>query len=401
MTTVLIVEDEAIVAADLAKILRRLGYEISGLAARGEEAVALARDRHPDVVLMDIRLAGGMDGIEAAEQIRRLFDLPVVYLTAHSDRATLQRAKLTEPFGYILKPFEERELETHIEMALYKHQTEQKLRASEERLQQFNAVLEQRVREQTAQLRALAAELTQAEERERRRITKILHDDLQQLLVAARMYLTPASGKSDEKSLTQGLQRANQLLDESIRISRELSHELSPPILHDAELPEALKWLGTWMHKKHRLSVQLDAPAQNEPLPEDLRLLLFDSTRELLFNIVKHAGVKRACVKLATTNGPQVELLVSDEGKGFDVQRITVCRAPGDGFGLFRIRERLGWIGGRMEIESAPKRGSQIRLIAPFSPMREGKTGTVNGVLPSVTPSPAEQRRRARACPPG
>ena len=131
-TTVLIVEDEAIIAADLANRLRGLDYEVLGISASGEGAVALANARRPDLVLMDIRLVGPMDGVTAAEAIRQQCDLPVVYLTAHSDRATLQRAKLTEPFGYILKPFEERELETHIEMALYKHRADRTLREQRE-----------------------------------------------------------------------------------------------------------------------------------------------------------------------------------------------------------------------------------------------------------------------------
>ena len=131
--TILIVEDEAIVAADLAVKLGRLGYTVCGSTTRGEDAIALTRERGPHLVLMDIRLAGEMDGVEAAERIRRECDVPVIYLTAHSDRATLDRAKRTEPFGYILKPFEELELETHIEMALYKHQAERKLRESEQR----------------------------------------------------------------------------------------------------------------------------------------------------------------------------------------------------------------------------------------------------------------------------
>jgi len=133
-TTVLIVEDEAIVAADLAGKLGMLGYEVVGATATGEEAIELAYSLKPQIVLMDIRLKGAMDGIEAAEAIGSRFDLPVIYLTAHSDTATLDRAKLSGPFGYILKPFEERELSTTIEMALYKHQSEQQLRDSEERL---------------------------------------------------------------------------------------------------------------------------------------------------------------------------------------------------------------------------------------------------------------------------
>ena len=131
--SILIVEDEAIVAADLGNKLRRLGYTVAGSTARGEEALALTRERCPALVLMDIRLAGAMDGVEAAEHIRRECDVPVIYLTAHADRATLDRAKRTEPFGYLLKPFAELELETHIEMALYKHQIERRLRESEQR----------------------------------------------------------------------------------------------------------------------------------------------------------------------------------------------------------------------------------------------------------------------------
>ena len=115
-TTILIVEDEMIVAADLANKLGKLGYKVVGSADSGEESILMARELRPDLVLMDIILAGQMDGVEAAEQIRREFDLPVIFLTAHSDRATLERAKRSEPCGYILKPFEERELATQIEL---------------------------------------------------------------------------------------------------------------------------------------------------------------------------------------------------------------------------------------------------------------------------------------------
>jgi two-component system cell cycle sensor histidine kinase/response regulator CckA len=131
-TTILIVEDEAIVAVDLAGRLERLGYEIVGIAAQGQEAVALARHLHPQLVLMDIQLEGLLDGIETAAAIRRHYDVPVIYLTAHSDPGTLARAKLTGPFGYILKPLEDRELATQIELALYKHRAERQLREQRE-----------------------------------------------------------------------------------------------------------------------------------------------------------------------------------------------------------------------------------------------------------------------------
>ena len=129
---ILIVEDEHIVAKDIQQRLTALGYHIQAMASSGEEALKKAADSRPDLVLMDIRLRGAMDGVQTAAEMRRRFNIPVVYLTAYADNHTLQRAKVTQPFGYIHKPFEERELYTCIEVALYKHQMEQKLRESEQ-----------------------------------------------------------------------------------------------------------------------------------------------------------------------------------------------------------------------------------------------------------------------------
>ena len=133
LTRILVVEDETIVAMDVKDRLTELGYEVAGVADRGAEALELAASTRPDLVLMDIRLKGEMDGITAAEEIRQRWRIPVIYLTAFSEDGTLQRAKLTEPFGYIIKPFEDREIQSAIEMALYKHQAEERLRDSERR----------------------------------------------------------------------------------------------------------------------------------------------------------------------------------------------------------------------------------------------------------------------------
>ena len=130
---ILIVEDEKITAMEMAEHLEQLGYQPLGPCASGEEAVASVLALHPDVVLMDIALNGPMDGIQAAEVIRSTCPCPVIYVTAHSDQATLERAKVTEPFGYVLKPVNERELHIAIEIALYRAKLEEKLRESEER----------------------------------------------------------------------------------------------------------------------------------------------------------------------------------------------------------------------------------------------------------------------------
>ena len=129
---ILIVEDESLVAKDVVNMIRSLGYSVMAVVSTGEEALALAEKSQPDIVLMDIILKGEVDGIEAARRIWEELSIPVVYLTAYADEATLQRAKVTEPFGYIIKPFDERELQTTIEMAFFKSRMDKKLREREE-----------------------------------------------------------------------------------------------------------------------------------------------------------------------------------------------------------------------------------------------------------------------------
>jgi PAS domain S-box-containing protein len=129
---ILIVEDEGIIAEDIQTSLQELGYEVSGVATSGQEAMRMAAEMRPDLVLMDVVLHGEMDGIEAANQIHSLLKIPIIYLTAYSDDKVLERAKNTEPFGYLIKPFRDRELRSTIEMALFKNELDNKLRESQE-----------------------------------------------------------------------------------------------------------------------------------------------------------------------------------------------------------------------------------------------------------------------------
>ena len=131
-TRILVVEDEAIVAKDIEGSLKNLGYAVCGRVYTGEEAIQKVTETQPDLVLMDILLKGDMDGIETAQQIRTRFNIPVVYLTAHADEKTLRRAKMTQPYGYLTKPFEEKELYTATEVGLYKHKMESELREKEQ-----------------------------------------------------------------------------------------------------------------------------------------------------------------------------------------------------------------------------------------------------------------------------
>jgi len=124
---ILIVEDERIVAEDLSIMLASLGYEVAGIAGSGEDAIALAEAQNPDLILMDIMLSGKLDGISAADRIQAIRTTPVIYVTAYADDVLLSRAKKTEPFGYIVKPFNERELRSNIEIALYRHRMDREI----------------------------------------------------------------------------------------------------------------------------------------------------------------------------------------------------------------------------------------------------------------------------------
>jgi len=258
---------------------------------------------------------------------------------------------------------------------------------AEEALQRARAELELRVADRTARLRELAAELTQSEERERRRIARLLHDDLQQLLVGARLRLEAVRGRSEARPLADDLERVERLLGESGEVARDLSHELSPTVLHEHGLAAGLRWLGRWMGEKHGLAVEVDAAEAAEALAPDAKVLVYQSVRELLFNVVKHAGVGEARVTVAPPAGGLVEVVVSDAGRGFAAA--PSAEPPrGGGFGLFSIRERLALIGGRLETGNGATGGSRCRLVVPLA-------GQPRGGLPS------DQLPRAAAGPRG
>jgi PAS domain S-box-containing protein len=245
------------------------------------------------------------------------------------------------------------------------------LRNAELALQEANATLENKVEERTleltqraAQLRALTGELALAEQRERSRLANILHDHLQQMLVAAKFRLT-ILGRSRDDVVTQAAKEVEELIDESILASRSLTAELSPPILHEAGLNEGLQWLARRMADTQGLFVDLEL-SESSPLPEDLKILLFQSVRELLFNVVKHAHTRSAVVNLRRLAG-SLQVTVSDQGSGFDPAAMQLAGEGGRGFGLLGIQERLKYLGGTLEIESNPDQGSRFVLSVPVT----------------------------------
>jgi signal transduction histidine kinase len=242
-----------------------------------------------------------------------------------------------------------------------------KRKKAEDELRQARDELELRVRERTAQLNEraaqlsrLASQLTLAEQKERSRLAQVLHDGLQQLLVAAKLRLGLMQS-SEDPAVRREAAELSDIIADCIATSRSLTAELDPPVLRQGGLVPALHWLARWMREKHGLAVSLDAPKRAVPVPETLALLLFQAVRELLFNVVKHAGVSAARVEVAVVDSC-VRLAVIDEGVGFDPSILP----GGDHFGLFAVRERLDLLGGRVEITSSPGRGSRFTLVAPL-----------------------------------
>lgn len=235
-----------------------------------------------------------------------------------------------------------------------------------QKLQELNEALLQRtleVEQRAAQLRAVAAQLTQTENRERRRLALVLHDHLQQFLVAARMKLGVIRQRLQTPDLTKLLVQTAELVDEAIQASRSLSVELSPPILHEAGLAATFEWLGQQMEEKHGFRVE--AASTDEPEDDDIRIFLFQCVRELLLNAVKHAGTDSASVRMDRLDDDSIAIRVEDRGKGFDVKELQANWSAGKSFGLLSIRERLELLGGRVEIDSEPGCGTRTTLVAP------------------------------------
>ncbi|MFW6373510.1 MAG: response regulator [Thermodesulfobacteriota bacterium] len=239
---------------------------------------------------------------------------------------------------------------------------------AEAALRRLNETLEQQVLERTQlaeartrQLQRLAVELIEAEERERRRIAHLLHDDLQQDLASVRMQLQAVCRNLKDVPM---LEKIDRLLSESIEKSRQVSHELCPPVLHHSDLMDVFRWLIRQMETQFGLSVRLkaDSPPRVENGP--LKVFLFRAVQELLFNIHKHAGEKEADLLISGARD-RLMITVQDYGTGFDPETLKSADAD-TGLGLLSLRERARFIGGKLEVESTPGKGSRFTLSIPI-----------------------------------
>ena len=234
----------------------------------------------------------------------------------------------------------------------------------EEAEREARDALEAEVVARTADLRRLASRLTLAEEKERRRIASDLHDHIGQALAIIKMRVREFQGDAVFSGFDGTIDEVLRLLDQTIRYTRDLTGEISPPVLYELGLEPALDWLAERFTERHSFRVGLRIRGRSRALPDEQAIMLFKSAQELLVNSLKYSGERGAALEL--TWGPDdVSLRVSDRGRGFDPAGLA---APGhDGFGLFSIRERFRDLGGGVQIASAPGAGCSVTLTVPHA----------------------------------
>jgi PAS domain S-box-containing protein len=217
----------------------------------------------------------------------------------------------------------------------------------------------QQLRKYQESLRSLAMELTRTEEQQRRRIATVIHDDVTQNLAFAKMKTALIRRSEDVATVRRELGPLEAALDEAIQNARNLTFEVSPPILYEIGFQPALKWLVEQMSERHGYQARLQADQEEQPLSEDVQVTLFQAVRELLTNVAKHARAKQVTVAVQR-EGDFVQVVVSDDGVGFTDTGERL------GFGLFNIQERLSYLGGELEVEGRPGQGARFTLRAPL-----------------------------------
>jgi signal transduction histidine kinase len=300
-------------------------------------------------------------------------ELPLIILTSggESRRAGLLNlaAAAAGTVTLLERPISTLTLIRSVQVALRSRRRQYQVRDLVTQLANLNETLEQRVAKRTAEaveqsqkLRLLSAQLSLAEEAERRRIADMLHENLQQLLVAARMQLAALCRTQDAAQREPIAREIADVLERSFQLTRSLSVELAPPVLYEHGLAAAFEWLAAETRKNYNVDVTVEADSSANPKAADVRIFLFRAVRELLLNSVKHASGSALHVTMQHLWPDKVRIIVADGGPGFDPTSLDAQLTSSQKFGLFNIRERVSSFGGEFHINSSPKRGTQITL---------------------------------------
>ena len=393
----MVVEDEAIVAADIQLRLEKLGYHVLGCYSRGDEAVHWAMESRPDLILMDIKLEGDMDGIEAAERIRQTQHIPIIFVTAFADNETLERAKITEPFGYILKPFDERNLHTTIEISLYKHRTQQRLLEQMAELRIAKEMAEQSDRLKDAFLQNMTHEI-------RTPLNIILgFSDVLRFMMHEKM-------SEHERYLFENIDQGGR------RLMRTIDHILQLSKLHSGYIVlNATEFnLNAYMmelcipYEKQASEKGVEFGVELDPEPQIVigdHVLFAHALCNLLDNAVSFTDKGYIRIRLThTSDCAQIDIV--DQGSGISEQYLSnlfrifsqendhITRShEGLGLGLTISKRFIELNNGRISISSKKLGGTSVTILFPLARDRNHSPGEnapfASLALPGLTVLPA------------
>jgi signal transduction histidine kinase len=390
---ILVVDDQSEGRYMLESLLKSSGHKVV-CAQNGVEALEVLRKNTVNIIISDI-LMPKMDGFAFCRECKRddnLSKIPFIFYTAtYTDKKDEEFAlslgaekfmvkpaqpdKFLEILADVIKKCEEGTLvnakkpaEEEVFLTQYNKRLVEKLEQKTLNLEKELAerkVIEQKLRNYQEKLKALGSELSLAEERERRRIAACIHDDLAQKLTMVKLRLQSLMASVSDKNIRAALNSESTLMSDILDDTHSLTFELSNPLLYEVGLEEAIRhWLKSDIQKKTGLKCEFVSEADEPQLDEDVKIVLFRAVRELSINVIKHAGAKTFKVNIAKQGG-DIIVTVEDDGCGFNTDKLSLLSDKEGGFGLFNIRERLEYMGGRMEIKSEQGKGTKVVMTVP------------------------------------
>jgi signal transduction histidine kinase len=364
---ILIVEDEAIIADTLATRLTKMGYQVVDTIDTGEDAIEISIQKKPDLVLMDIMLAGDMDGIEAAQRIYHILSIPIVFLTAYADEKTLEKAKITKPFGYIVKPFKEQELKATIEIALSRHQAEIELQKAMSMAETYRQKAEEKNHSQSQYVSMVCHEF--------RTPLSAIQLSAEMLSVYSDLF-SPEKKETHLKRIQAATQNINLLLEEVLLFGKAESGKLklNLQLMNLIEFcQDLLDVIKVNPKTNHHLEFEHDGRCDRVHLDEKLMWHLLNN---LLSNAIKYSPQGGTVLLTLRRENNGIFLQVKDEGIGISdedqktlfepFQRAkNVGKIPGTGLGLAIAKQAVDLHQGQIAVESKIGQGTTFTVLLP------------------------------------
>jgi len=356
MHRIMIVDDDVFIAMALEENLRSIGYDVVGTAVTGKAAIETARERRPDLILMDIILPGEPDGIGAAQQIISELDIPVVFITGYKDIQLLNRAKEVQPFGYILKPLQELQLKAVIDIALSKKDLERRLQKSRETVRQ------------------MSTHLIRVQENERKRIALELHDEVGQALSLLKLRIGTVAKRlpDDRVDLKNECKEITDYILQMLENVRRLSRDLSPRIIEDLGLSSALRWLIGNASQHMRIESTIDVEDIPTYFPHEIQVAIYRIFQEATTNLLKHSQATEISLSVRKDETEDIfHFLLKDNGIGFDLDQHMGYNFLDRGLGLAAMEERAKMLGGTLKIWTEKGKGTSLSLSVPANSLKE------------------------------